>query len=170
MNSIFALQGRMNCGKSQTLRLVCDMLQQRPGVQVVRTFFSNPTDRQVILSINGHKVGIVTMGDPPPYLSILQKALDAFEKEVCVIIFCACRTRGKTVNCIKKHKQYQLQFIQQQCLPPGHTPKEEEASNRRMAEHLIQIKEYLRGMPDSGKSLTDLHKAFDPGCSGDAET
>jgi hypothetical protein len=141
MPHIFALQGRAKCGKTPTLNLVYNEIRNKYNVQPSQIQHLPPAiagEVKVILSaIKGCKVGIASQGDSEPYF-ILDKTLDDFENAGCDIIFCACRTRGKTVECIKAHTKYTHHFIPQNILPAGSTPQQETQSNTHTAQTLIQ--------------------------------
>ena len=109
MAHIIALQGPSNSGKTSTLIQVFKGLQDRYPAATVRELASGIIDVKVIMyDINGKVVGIESQGDPG---SRLQQSLADFLAEQCDIIYCACRTRGMTVewvNALSSKHQVQL--------------------------------------------------------------
>ena len=112
MPDIYALQGTGNTGKSTTLKALATTLQTKYPTATIRTIHNGTADIAIIMDgVNGLIVGIESQGDPG---SRLQRTLAAFTKASCDIIFCACRTRGMTVNWINALSgQYNIHFIQQ---------------------------------------------------------
>ena len=134
MGYIYALQGRDGCGKSETLKIVFQKLKQKLKIQhsQIHDFFPSSVDLKIIISsINGIKIGIESQGDPN---SRLAQSLVDFEKAGCNIIFCACRTKGKTVQSILSHNKYFHDFTQQTIVAPG----QQAQSNSKMALNLIK--------------------------------
>ena len=142
MGTIFALQGRSNCGKTPTLNLVYKMIVKKysvPQTQIQHLPPGGPGEIKAILSgIKGFKVGIASQGDTGKYF-ILDNTLNDFANAGCDIIFCACRTRGQTVNCIKALPNYTPQFIRQTILPAGSTAQQKTQSNTNVALDLISL-------------------------------
>ena len=134
MPDIFALQGVGNCGKTETLRILYDELTKKYPNAGVQFIHRGNSDIAVILTgVNGNVVGIETQGDPG---SRLDETLKAFVNAGCDIIFCACRTRGMTVDWINaRSRQYQIHFIPQNRIP---SPSNQNAANQATAASLIQ--------------------------------
>lgn len=111
MSNIYALQGKGNSGKTETIKNVFQSLQVKYPSAVMNVLSNNTIDIKVIININGTKVGIESQGDPN---SRLQQSLQDFSNANCDIIICACRTSGMTVQWINSHSnQYTITFIQQ---------------------------------------------------------
>jgi hypothetical protein len=143
MSDIFALQGREKCGKTPTIKLVLDELVKKYQIQQAQIqHLPNPgstNDIKVILPpIQGYTVGIASQGDVGKYF-ILDKILADFVNAKCDIIFCACRSSGKTVNCIKTITGYNPNFIKQTILPVGHAPQQETQSNTGVAQTMVKV-------------------------------
>lgn len=113
MTKIIALQGAEEHGKTPTIKLVAEMIQQKyPGCTV------NTLDREIGEDIgitiklsepDGRVVGIASHGDKGETVDSLLKD---FEKENCNIIIIACRTKGGTVDAIKNFAQrYTVTFL-----------------------------------------------------------
>lgn len=109
--NIFALSGRANCGKTETLCNVIKFLDIKyPGC--IRRIIDQKDKKVLFLGINGWKVGIETQGDPN---SRLKNSLADFCKQKCDIVFCACRSRGATVSTVKAYQSSKnvVMFIKQ---------------------------------------------------------
>lgn len=105
MTQIFALQGMSNSGKTSTL-IQLDQEIQNKYPNAVRTIHIHRKDicisYEIIVNGSIIKVGIESQGDPN---SRLKDSLELFKKIGCAIIFCACRTRGMTVDWINDFVQ-----------------------------------------------------------------
>jgi len=134
MGNIYALQGRGNCGKTETINHVFQILVNKykiPQAQI-HNFFPNMNDIKIIMSgVNGMKIGIESQGDPN---SRLEQSLKDFVNAGCDIIFCACRTRGMTVQWVTSHKNYTPFFINQTIATPAH----QNQNNYNMALQIIK--------------------------------
>ena len=61
--------------------------------------------------VKGFVVGIESQGDPLPRL---QESLETFAEANCKIIFCGCRTSGKTVHWVNAlSSRYSVHFVPQ---------------------------------------------------------
>ena len=109
---IIALKGARNVGKSTTIKKVFGFLKEAyPTAQIQ---IINPTDIEItvtieiditiIIKINGVSIGIESCGDAPPYHSRLIESINLFKQANCMIIVCATRTSGITVNTVEKLK------------------------------------------------------------------
>jgi hypothetical protein len=140
MSDIFALQGRAKCGKTPTLKFVLDELIGKYKIppSAIRHLPPNILGeiKVVLPPIKGLIVGIASQGDVGKNF-ILDKTLADFAHAKCDIIFCACRTRGPTVDCIKALTGYTAHFIKQTILPDGHTPQQETQSNTLVAQNMV---------------------------------
>jgi len=111
MSNIFALKGKANSGKTETVKTIFHNLQAKYPTATVNVLISNTVDIKVIMDINGTKVGIESQGDPHPRL---KQSLSDFVNAKCDIIICTTRTRGMTVEWVNSYKkQYNIRFIQQ---------------------------------------------------------
>lgn len=113
MDTILALQGKSESGKSHCIRLLYDRIVLMEGVIVIQTNInSGYKDFFAIISYNGKIIGITSAGDS---YSILEKKLELFEKENCNIIVCACRSFDKgnhgTNSALRKFHNYKLEYI-----------------------------------------------------------
>jgi GTPase SAR1 family protein len=108
----FALQGPGNCGKTTTLLKLYEELKAEYPSATIKHLHHSTTDISVILSgINGNVVGIESRGEPG---SRLINSLNAFVAAKCDIVFCACRTKGMTVQWVKTLPlQYKIHFVAQ---------------------------------------------------------
>lgn len=112
MSDIYALRGRGNSGKSDTIiKVFTELIRKYPSASV-QQISSDSYDEEVILTnVNGHKVGIESRGDPG---SRLEQSLQRFANEKCTIIICATRTSGMTVDWVNAMSpSYAVHFIQQ---------------------------------------------------------
>jgi hypothetical protein len=95
---VFALRGTANSGKSTTLRKFYELLTKaypKAQIEVVRPV---GVDFTVIIKIDGVLIGIESQGDPN---SRLEVSIELFKERGCVIIVCATRTRGSTVDIVE---------------------------------------------------------------------
>lgn len=131
MSDIYALQGRGNSGKSDTIIRVFGELTRKYPSAVVQQLASGTLDIKVILTnVKGHKIGIESQGDPN---SRLQQSLKDFAGASCTIIICASRTSGMTVSWVNSlAPPYLVHFIPQTYATTSFT-----ASNSRMALNII---------------------------------
>jgi hypothetical protein len=131
-NKIIALYGRGNSGKTTTLTLVIEAFERFSKAKVIRLI--DGVDIQAIITIDSLKIGIETQGDPN---SRLETSLNFFEQEGCVIIICATRTRGKTVDIVNNHKpNYDIKWIKKLY---GNTASEQEKINKKDAEVIFDL-------------------------------
>src|SRR5262249_8550359 len=96
--TMIALRGPGNAGKSTTIRLVYQNLR-REG-RVIRPVA--PLRKEVkgaILEINGVEVGITSQGDEG---EIVRSHVERLIEAGCVVIVCATRTYGGTVDVIEQ--------------------------------------------------------------------
>jgi hypothetical protein len=132
MQKIFALQGASNCGKTTTLNLLYNQICTKYSVVGNFKYSGKDICVEVTIIINGKSVtiGIETQGDPN---SRLCKSLAYFNSINCDIIFCACRTRGGTVGCVKSmNPPYAINFIKQKCNNHLHVANNTEMVSRLM--------------------------------------
>ncbi|EGR0791347.1 MULTISPECIES: hypothetical protein [Vibrio] len=99
MPTIYALKGRHNSGKTTTLRLLeTTLLTKYPLNSTV--FRTGVVDITVVMDINGQRIGIACGGDSE---TIVLKNLKTLTSYNCDIIFCATRSRGKTVTAVNSY-------------------------------------------------------------------
>jgi hypothetical protein len=112
MRNIFVLQGIANCGKTETIKSVFEILKTNYPNANIKDNCSDTRDiSKIISNINNYKIGIESQGDPN---SRLEKSLRDFDDEKCDIIICASRTKGMTVNWINSYSsKYEIIFIKQ---------------------------------------------------------
>lgn len=131
MSDMFALQGRGNSGKSDTIKKIySDLTKKYPNAHV-QNLSPHTNDIKIIMTINKHIVGIESQGDPN---SRLLQSLQDFSQAKCDIIICATRTSGMTVEWVKSFsKNYKIHFIPQVYA----SPHNQQASNLRVAQNII---------------------------------
>jgi hypothetical protein len=133
MANIFALQGPQNCGKSDTLKHLFQMIQTKYASATIQNLHPKTKDIAIIMhGVNGLVVGIESQGDPN---SRLQNTLNNFSAANCDIIFCACRTTGGTVKSIQTFSNaYNIQFVKKIRVANNHS-----ATNTSIASSLMQL-------------------------------
>jgi hypothetical protein len=136
MGNIYALQGKGKIGKTTTLKLVFEKLEKayKPKIQDI-SLYPRRKDITVILNgIKGETIGIESAGDDG---LTVDESLFRFEKAGCTIIFCACRSKGGTVDSINKHKKYTPNFIRQES-DHRYTQAQQDQNNDLMAQIMIK--------------------------------
>lgn len=98
MELIIALYGVSGCGKSSTLRATWESLRDQ-GLIDNEEVLANNFDFQVIVTVNGSRVGIVSQGDPG---TGLENRLRQMARVGCRVVFCSCRTRGTTIHEVER--------------------------------------------------------------------
>jgi hypothetical protein len=104
MNTIIAIRGVGNTGKTETIKTFYRLLKSKYPTSKIE----NEVDRldiRVIITINGVKIGIESQGDPS---SRLFESIPLFVRNQCSIIVCATRSKGKTVQLIKEQENYEI--------------------------------------------------------------
>ena len=107
MPTAYALQGSHDSGKTSTLKRVNEILRKK--YTVINTIkdesnsLGNP-DYECIYDIKVNdktiRIGIISGGDE---WECIRKILQHFQRHQCEIVFCACRSRGKTVAEVKNN-------------------------------------------------------------------
>jgi hypothetical protein len=117
MNTIIAVKGVANRGKSASIKKVCELLKiAYPRADIQQIFIG--IDITIIITIEGRKVGIESQGDPN---SRLFDSLDRFVKVGCTVIICATRTYGRTVEAVNAQSgQYSIKWLDKQNEPAVH--------------------------------------------------
>lgn len=132
MSDLFALQGRHDCGKSETLNDVIQLLSSKYKTAKINVIIAGKDQKVIFQNVKGLTVGIETQGDPN---SRLKQSLSDFLQANCDIVFCACRTNGMTVNWINAlSKNYKIHFVKQTIVNNNH-----QNSNMNKAVSLIQL-------------------------------
>lgn len=128
MKKVFALKGRRNVGKSQTIRTVDELLRAKyPGAGVKHEHRTR-AELRVVLSINGVKIGVESTGQN-------SESFDLFVSLGCEVIICATRTTGKTVNAVNALPGYEIVWLEQRSQS---APFEQVLSNLAMARHIVE--------------------------------
>ena len=125
MKKVFALKGRRNVGKSQTLRTVDELLRAKYPNAGVEHEHRTRAQLRAVLSIDGVKIGVESTGE----------SLDLLVNLGCEIIICPTRTTGKTVNAVNALPSYEIVWLEQQAQS---APFEQVLSNLAMARHIVE--------------------------------
>lgn len=137
---IYALKAAANKGKTATLLALYALLIDKkrfPNAKATRHF----GEKEIIATIenvNGHTVGLSSYGDPD---NTWDKLDYYFGDGKCDIIFCACRTRGITVdevNRLAKKCGYEVKFVKKDT---EESAAKQENVNKAQAEGLL---DYVR--------------------------
>jgi len=135
VDSIIALSGKTNVGKSRTIKIVYELLKQNyPTLKVLIEPAETKVEIRVVIIINGKRVGIESRGDTR---EIVEKALDIFTDTKCNIIICATRTRGGSWNAVQEFansNHFELKRIQK---IPVETEVLQISSNKKYAKELM---------------------------------
>jgi hypothetical protein len=115
---VFALSGKANLGKSQTIRTIVELLTNNHPDATSDHKHKTKVDVRVVLTINGWKVGIESQGHPSGRL--ITESLDLFVRVGCDVILCATRTRGATVDAVNSLDGCEVQWIEQRELSKPH--------------------------------------------------
>lgn len=126
---IIALQGKGETGKTTTLKLLINKTFENFEYQTVcssrvykdikkeielerinrsRNIKYSIDDITIVLKINEKIIGICTQGDTD---ELLKDAFKIFDINKCQLCFCACRTRGNTVDFLNFRKKEALTII-----------------------------------------------------------
>jgi hypothetical protein len=136
MNTIIALRGVANRGKTASIKRVYDLLKGAYSKAMFQEIVVG-VDIQIIITIDGVKVGIESQGDPN---SRQLKSLKTFVKVGCKVIVCATRSYGMTVDAVNSlSKQYNIQWLEKQATQ---TKRAQDVANDEMATqifHAVQV-------------------------------
>ena len=132
MKKVFALRGRRNVGKSQTIRTVDELLRAKLPAIKVQHEHRTRVELSVVLEINGVKIGVETTGEN---IGKIQSSFDLFVSLGCEVIICATRTTGKTVNAVNTLQGYEVVWLEQRAQS---APFEQVLSNLAMARHIVE--------------------------------
>lgn len=112
MNTILALRGKGNSGKSVTIRMLHDLLLQN-GYQSVRSNLRLSGDFVAVFSKNGILIGVTSSGDT---YDAVHNNLQNLINDGCEICVCTCRTFDRvppgTNAAIIEFSTYRNQFIE----------------------------------------------------------
>jgi hypothetical protein len=132
MKSAIALKGHADSGKTYTILKVYELLKAKyPDYKEEE--FKITIDIRVILVINGFRIGIESQGDPG---GRLVNSLNLFLKKKCDVIVCSTRTRGQTVEAVKKLSKhdYNIKWFEQNYVKPS----EQDKNNLAMAKEIVK--------------------------------
>ena len=131
MNTIIAVKGVANRGKTASIKKVFELLKSAyPRAEIQR--ISIGIDIAIIITIEGIKVGIESQGDPNSRLFV---SLDHFVKVGCKVIVCATRTYGGTVAAVNALSgQYSIKWFDKQNEPAVDL---QNAANDNMATEIL---------------------------------
>jgi hypothetical protein len=136
-NTIFAIRGKSNIGKTTTIKIIYDLLKSKYPNAIIEELII-AVDIKVIITINNIKIGIESQGDPN---GRLEKSLKYFVDSKCNIIVCGARTRGMTNDWIKKYsKQFAIKWISKSI---SSNRNNEEIDNKNQANEIVKSIESL---------------------------
>lgn len=104
MKTIIAVSNGVNRGKTKTLReLALQLMSKYPNFNsiepdLIKIESIHDHDFRIVIEIKGKIIGIDTQGDPNTKLEERLEGLASIYQ--CDIIFCATRTRGKTIQSV----------------------------------------------------------------------
>lgn len=143
MKKIIALYGAGNRGKSTTLKMVYKSLRASfelmPEKDVQsdkhgKFFLEESSDVRAIFIVNGTRVGLESQGDPNRRL---EESLPFFKKNGCDVIACTSRSRGMTVEWIRKlEPEYEVEWIKKTV---ADNESAEVSCNKRDADKIMRI-------------------------------
>lgn len=112
-NTIIALRGKHNSGKSATIRILHDLMPMK-GYQLIRsTFKTKGGDFIAVFSKNGKLIGLTSSGDM--YDLVHDRLMDLVNAD-CSICICACRTYDRvlpgTNAAVVEFTTYRNKFIE----------------------------------------------------------
>ena len=143
MKKVFALRGKANMGKSQTIRTVVEMLTDKHPDAGVAHNHKTRGDVRVVLTINDWKIGIESQGDPSSG-RLVNGSLDLFVNVGCDVIVCTTRTRGATVNAVNSLDGFEVQWIEQR---EKSQPTEQVLRDLAVAKQILDEIETIIGSP-----------------------
>ena len=132
MKKIFALKGRRNGGKSQTIRTVDELLRAKYPDARVEHEHRTKAELRVVLDINGVTIGVESTGEN---FKRIEASFDLFVSHGCEIIICATRTKGNAVNAVNALPGYEVVWLEQQTQS---APFEQVLNNLAMARHIAE--------------------------------
>ncbi|MDO5105078.1 hypothetical protein [Capnocytophaga sp.] len=147
MKTIIALSNNGNTGKTETLRILAQMLIEKyPELQNLdkkQEKIPSEGDFRFVVQINSQKIGIESEGNPD---SLLKERLGDLTQLGCNIIFCTSRTRGETVKTIEKiGNDNDFQIIWTSTYQTQNT-QQYTSVNRLKAEHLWDLVQQIHSI------------------------
>ena len=142
MSKLIALYGRPQSGKTPTLKLLKRVILEKFNVQPNQIkelgkekYGNGRNDICVILNgITKINIGVFSEGDYPENIT---KYIGELLLQNCEIIFCACRTWGKTKRAVNEvGDKHQVQFVRK--IICKDLSKQEEI-NKKQANNLIAL-------------------------------
>ena len=113
MNTIIALRGRGNSGKSSTIRLLYNLLLLNRYQLISSNFNATGGDYIAVFSKNGKLIGVTSSGDT---YDLVHDRLEELVNSNCNICVCACRTFDRippgTNAAIIEFTNYTNQFVE----------------------------------------------------------
>lgn len=113
MNTIIALKGKGNSGKSTTIRLLHDLLLQNGYQLNSSNFHVDGGDFISVFSKNGKRIGVTSSGDT---YDLVHECLLYLVNANCNICVCACRTFDRvppgTNAAVIEFTNYRNQFVE----------------------------------------------------------
>lgn len=140
--TVIANWGHADQGKSETVKKVAQLLiQLNSNVELEPSNIDFSKDIRVIITIDGIKYGIESMGDPN---SRLFSSLPYFVEQNCDFIICSTRTSGATVDKVNALRKdgYDIIWV------TNHRSRDrnKELLNQLSAKNILElIKEILMG-------------------------
>lgn len=127
MKKIFALWGKHDSGKSQTILKVIDVMRNLADEILFEEPYGEHTghDVAIVIKIKGVIIGITSRGDREEQLKY---NLEIFLEQGCVVILCPTRSQKKTVTYTEKFSRdnnYELVWIEK-------TRSDDEKSNNKL--------------------------------------
>lgn len=101
-------------------------------------FLRNDGEVEVLLTVNGHRVGLVSQGDPN---TSLENRLRSVVAKGCEVLVCSCRTRGETVAAVHRiAKEHSCRIIWTAPYQDGVKNREVHRNlNEMKAKHLVEV-------------------------------
>ena len=143
-NSIIALQGRGESGKTTSIGLMYEQLVDHSGFTVIQSNFQSAganKEFRAVLKVDGVLVGVTSKGDTYDYVKI---DLEFLIEKGCTVIICACRTSDRSRNgnprrgsnlAIDEYTDYMIYRIRKSVSGRVDT---EEKNNEKDAERLLK--------------------------------
>jgi hypothetical protein len=149
MKKIIALSGTASTGKSSTITLFADLLQQRfPDAVVEELPCHNPkADVQLIVTIGDAVIGIEGQGDPNSRLFLDlchdQSSLKRFLASNCNLIICATRTRGAGWNAVTDMHRHGYEIDRMWSHPEQIVGKRDSVNLNIAQQIMIKVEEFI---------------------------
>lgn len=140
MKNIFALRGKSNVGKSQTIRTVVEMLTAKHPDATVEYNHRTKVDELVVLTVDGWKIGIESQSNPNSRW--IKESLNLFVRTGCDVIICATRTSGAKVDAVNALQGFDVQWLDQ---PEKSQPYEQVLRSLAMAREIVERVDVLIG-------------------------